>query len=48
MCGTCKYKRKGKCINLGSDCAGGIVDDDCSCDLYVPMNSVRAMLSEEL
>lgn len=35
-CGTCKYKKKGRCHNFIADCFSEIVDDDCSCTDYVP------------
>ena len=40
MCGTCKYKKK-FCTNLGSECYDEIVDDNCSCDEYVPQKGLR-------
>lgn len=35
-CGTCKYKKKGRCRNFIADCFSEIVDDDCSCMDYIP------------
>ncbi len=36
QCGSCKYKKDGKCKNFNSDCAGGIVDSEGSCEYYYP------------
>ena len=40
MCGTCKYKKKGYCNNPDSECIDEIVDDNCSCDNYVPQKGL--------
>lgn len=39
-CGSCKYKKNGRCIKLQSDCWREIVDDDCSCEFYIPRRIV--------
>ena len=41
MCGTCDYKRKGRCFNVNSKSCDELVDDNCSCDEYVPHRDIR-------
>ena len=43
MCGTCKYKRKGRCINADSDCYEEVVVDECSCNEYVPQKGLHVV-----
>lgn len=42
LCGTCKYKKKGRCRNWNSDCVDGIVDDECSCEYWKPKKGVNS------
>ena len=41
LCGSCKYKKNGKCKNFNSDCCGGIVDDECSCEYWLPKKGLE-------
>lgn len=43
-CGTCAYKYKGKCHNSSEKTCGEIVDDDCSCDSYMPDRRIKRYL----
>ena len=43
-CGTCSYKHKGKCTNPTEDTFNEIVDDDCSCDSYLPDERIKRYL----
>lgn len=47
MCGTCVYKVHGRCKKITADTWNEIVDDYCSCDLYMPKRNLGAILYEE-
>ena len=46
-CGTCVYKIRGRCKKITADEFGEIVDDYCSCDLYIPKRNIGAKLFYE-
>jgi hypothetical protein len=46
QCGSCKYKKDGKCKNFNSDCAGGIVVDDCSCEFWQPRIGFKHLVAD--
>lgn len=43
-CGTCVYKIHGRCRKITADEFGEIVDDYCSCDLYMPIRKLGEKL----
>ena len=41
LCGSCKYRKKGRCRNFNSDCYGAIVVDECSCEYWKPKKGLN-------